>query len=197
MTIGHRLGSQTAFQDIELLPVGSRARLSQGKLSFEPLSGREQYYSSANAVRGAEIIKEAASRCFTAVPDCAIELSGGLDSRMVLAAIPPDLRRGRIAHTIGYEGTPDVTVARDLADKCGLDHHFINLAQNQNEGSDVTWKRAESVACRDDFSSNILDRLAIDCVDDHLLTCTRFGGVNGEICARILLCGASNLCPGY
>lgn len=181
MTVGHRLGAATAFDGVQLVPAGMRVKLSQGKHSFVGSARCEAGQAHGTIKAGCDAVTGAISRCLQAQPDCAIELSGGIDSRMVLAAIPDHLRPGRPAYTIGHEGVPDVEVARTLAQRCGLKHIFVNLARFSGEDIDTTWMRARRVAYRDDFATNVLDRLTIDCVDDVLLNCARIGGVNGEL----------------
>ena len=182
MTVGHCIGDATAFLGVEVLPPGTRAEIAKGQIFLRCGTPENQTPIESNAVdAGRDAIRGIVHRCLAAVPDCGIELSGGLDSRMILAAIPTDLRAGRKAYTIGYPDTPDVDIGKKLAARCKLDHVFVNLSDFADESVEATWYRARRIAYRDDFETNILDRLTLDCIDDVLLTCPRIGGVNGEL----------------
>jgi asparagine synthase (glutamine-hydrolysing) len=181
MIVGHRLSDATVYKDIKLIPPGARAILAEGKCMLVERE-RPAWPHSADLVRdGRNAITSAISRCLEADPHCAMELSGGLDSRMVLAATPKDSRTGRTAYTIGYPDSPDISVARSLAKATGMHHYIVDLTQFNDETTDTVWQRARRVAYRDDFSTNVFDRLTIDCVDDILLGIPRIGGVNGEL----------------
>jgi asparagine synthase (glutamine-hydrolysing) len=181
MMVGHRLLDITAFRNIKLVPPGAKAVLARGKYRLDR-KNEESWRPCEDLIKeGKNAIVAAVDRCLTADPDCAIELSGGLDSRMVLAAIPKELRSGRTAYTIGYPDSPDIATARTLAASSAMDHQIIDLSQYNGESTDAVWQRARRVAYRDDFATNIFDRLIIDCVDDRLLGQARIGGVNGEL----------------
>jgi asparagine synthase (glutamine-hydrolysing) len=181
MMIGHRLLDTTAFKNIKLVPPGAKAVLARGEYRLDWKNVESSRLCEDPTKEGKNAIVAAVDRCLTADPNCAIELSGGLDSRMILAAIPKELRSGRTAYTIGYPDSPDIATARVLATSSTMDHQIIDLSQYNGESTDAVWQRARRVAHRDDFATNIFDRLVIDCVDDNLLGQARIGGVNGEL----------------
>jgi asparagine synthase (glutamine-hydrolysing) len=180
MTVGHRLLRRTAFEDIDLTPPGSRVILRDGRHRLHSAAATKHVGFGDQIEDGRDAILAAVARCLNAEPQCAIELSGGLDSRMILAAIPSERRVGRTAYTIGYSNSADVQIARSLAKDARLDHKIIDLRQFDAEAPDHVWQRARKVAYRDDFSSNVIDRLAINCVDDMLINQPRLSGINGE-----------------
>jgi Asparagine synthase len=59
--------------------------------------------------------------------DVRLELSGGLDSRMVLAAVPPERRKRLTAFTIVAEGSRDAHVAGELARRYGMGCELVNV----------------------------------------------------------------------
>ncbi|MEP1574492.1 asparagine synthase-related protein [Roseibium album] len=180
MTIGHLLDNTTLFEDVTMVPAGTSAHLKNGTVSFEQSHEHDAGSQYAGIADGAAAIRTSVERCITSMPDAAIELSGGLDSRIALSAIPEQLRAGRHAITIGYPDSPDIASAKKLAEVCGLSHEIIDLSQFNDESIEKVWERSRRVAYRDDFSTNAYDRLTIDCVDDFLLETSRIGGVNGE-----------------
>ncbi|MFD1694357.1 asparagine synthase-related protein [Roseibium aestuarii] len=180
MTAGHRIGNRSTISGVTMVRQGFRARLRGGEIVEEPLSIPYIDLPDDPVEAGCEAIRRSVARCLDAAPSAGMELSGGLDSRMILAAIPQASRVGMLAHTIGYAPSPDITTAGQIASLFDMDHDVLDLSSFGLEQPDQIWARASRVALRDDFTSNIHDRLTIDCVDDHLLGATRLGGVNGE-----------------
>ncbi|MEL7526110.1 MAG: asparagine synthase-related protein [Pseudomonadota bacterium] len=180
MTIGHLLDNTTMFEDVTMVPAGSSAHLKDGTLSVQENHDHSAPPQSLRIEDGVDLVRKSVERCVNALPDAGMELSGGLDSRVVLSAIPEQLRAGRRAVTIGYPGSPDIESAKKIAGICDLSHEIVDLTQFNGESTETVWNRSRRVAYRDDFSTNIYDRLTIDCVDDFLLETSRIGGVNGE-----------------
>jgi len=54
-----------------------------------------------------------------------IGLSGGLDSRSVLAAIPSEKRKEVIAHTFGPKDCDEVKIAKRVTKKAGINEHLV------------------------------------------------------------------------
>jgi asparagine synthase (glutamine-hydrolysing) len=62
-------------------------------------------------------------------PDVVVQLSGGLDSRVVLAAIPPARRRGLTAMTLAAApDADDLLVARELVGRTSMDHAVFDFS---------------------------------------------------------------------
>lgn len=182
ITVGHRLMNKTIFQGVSMLPVGYTADLKDGRYSLKRTDeGAATAVLHDSIENGRSAIETGVARCLRADPSAALELSGGLDSRMVLAAVPPELREGRTAYTIGYKGSADIDVAGQLAKRHNLALNIVDLAQFNDETSEKTLARAKRLAFRDDFATNVYDRLTIDCVDDILADKPRVGGANGEL----------------
>ncbi len=141
---GHQIGDRTPFTGVVRLSAGNRCELRAGTstvVRFAPPGGAAG--ADADAVTephgeptdlggwarvGADAVAGAVGHALEAHPDTDLELSGGLDSRMILAALPKDLRHGRRALTLASPGSADVDVARRLAAASGLDHEVIDLA---------------------------------------------------------------------
>ena len=92
--VGNHLLERTPFEGITKLDAGSLCRLHRGELSIErfELQRADSPVAvggpTAQASRGVKVIREAVGACLDAYPDAGFELSGGFDSRAVLAAIP-------------------------------------------------------------------------------------------------------------
>lgn len=85
----------------------------------------------ADAVRecaDALVDRTGRQRRFSANP--VLELSGGRDSRCIAAAIARG--GGKVsAHTGGAPGSPEVRIAREVAEACGFDHSVETLEQDR------------------------------------------------------------------
>lgn len=67
------------------------------------------------------------STCALAHRDApSLGLSGGLDSRLLLAMLMSDPKNEFVTHTFGDPEDPDVRVALQITRKCGLTNHYFN-----------------------------------------------------------------------
>ena len=117
-----------------------------------------------------------------AFPDAPLELSGGLDSRLILAALPRERRVGRRAMTIGFPGTPDVAVAERIAQREGLEHDFVDVSGLGELGADSLHALLSDAVAGYDHGANPIDK-AVICYAGRQRPGGggRFGGQNGEI----------------
>lgn len=182
---GSFLGEDTAFARIAKVPLGRRAVLIDGDIRFEETNGSlspsEEGESTLEEVT--EAFVAAVRRMLAAFPDAELELSGGLDSRLILAAIPPELRRGRPALTIGPAASSEAAVATHIALREGLDHRIVATDGFDRLTADEFDIFIERIALGYDHLANPLDKIAIVSagLDDRSEAAARFGGQNGEI----------------
>jgi asparagine synthase (glutamine-hydrolysing) len=129
------LGTRTFLQDVQLLPHAST-------LTFDLRTGACQiapYWSFAEAppeqthITFAEAVEEttrlmrlAVKRRLRGNHRFGIYLSGGLDSRMILAAYPREQPRPTTL-TFGIKDCRDVFYARQIATRAGTKHHFYEF----------------------------------------------------------------------
>src|SRR5262249_4475485 len=68
---------------------------------------------------------------FYPVRDVGLSLTGGLDTRMVMAGRPPQVKSGACYTYAGiYRRCFDVEVASKIATECGQRHHVIHLEED-------------------------------------------------------------------
>jgi len=135
MACGCTLGVHSLFRDIEVLD-GGTALVVDG-----PDIKRQRYFDhtrleSLEQVSGPEFVegfteslRRAANRALKTAT-AAVSLTGGLDSRMIMASL--DAPPGQApCYTFGsmYRTTGDVAVARRIAAVCGQPHHVIELGK--------------------------------------------------------------------
>jgi asparagine synthase (glutamine-hydrolysing) len=127
--LGWQVGGSTLFEGVTKLAAGTLAALSGGRLDLEPGPRPDR-----PALGLDEAVEEAAHllRAHLAAyvgdhPDATLQLTGGQDSRILLSAVPPDLRTGLAAITLRVPGSPDADIAASLAARCGLRHQVEEL----------------------------------------------------------------------
>ena len=78
--------------------------------------------------RGANILREAVTHCIGDTKEVVIPISGGLDSRVILA-IAHELNCNITAITVGTPGTYDFEYGRMVAEKLGVRHDAIDVTK--------------------------------------------------------------------
>jgi asparagine synthase (glutamine-hydrolysing) len=134
-TFGQLLGEDTFLKGVRLLPAagwltydlaGDRLRLDR---YWELVAGRENQRLLDKEVldRVDEAFGKAVSRCCVGAGRLGLSLSGGLDSRTILAALPP----GRSVTTVsmGMDGSIDHWCAAAMARLRGQAHHRCVLGE--------------------------------------------------------------------
>ena len=135
LSLGYLVGEQTWFEDIKLINPATI-------ITFDPQNNtlkEEKYWSWTriqtqnisfeNAVDHlGQLFIEAVSKRFNLNQKIGVSLSGGLDSRAILAAIHsknPDYRG--VAFTFGVEGSQDEKIAKDVIRLTNWDHHCLHI----------------------------------------------------------------------
>jgi asparagine synthase (glutamine-hydrolysing) len=132
---GCTLENRTLFQDVALLPPGSAWTFRDGKLRsrqqyFAPSEWEEQetlneteFYERLRTVFSANL-----PRYFAGPQPAAMSLTGGIDSRLILAWRQP--APGTLpCYSFGgtYRDCQDVIMARRIARECGQEHQVIEV----------------------------------------------------------------------
>ncbi len=183
--IGNFTGDDSPFQGIRKLGAGSTIALDGGRLDYnrydEPAKVGDRFETMASATdAGAQVIGGCLETCLMEHPDAVLELSGGLDSRLVLAALPKALRQGRHAVTLGSEGDGDLVVARKLAKEFGLEHRWIDFAGLGALDVEQAVTLVKRAARLRDHSANPLAVGVLEWVQGQLDDRPRLTGQNGE-----------------
>jgi len=131
LTFGKLLGNKTFFQNINVLSPASVLEYYAGKLNitqywtlaFDETAG----VSEDELVEGlASAFKKSVARRLADGKRHGLALSGGMDSRAILAAIG-DKASQIPAFTFGTKGCDEIRIARTIARKLGMEHHVIEL----------------------------------------------------------------------
>jgi asparagine synthase (glutamine-hydrolysing) len=136
LACGCTLGVRSLFQNIEVLPGGTLLTFEKGAIrrrrhfdltqleTLDTISPREFLEGFS------ERLTTAVSRSIRGWTKVGVSLTGGFDSRMIMASL--DAAPGDIpCYTFGsmYRTTGDVAVARQVAAACGQPHHVLELGR--------------------------------------------------------------------
>ena len=122
--LGWQAGSGTAFRGVHKMPEGTSVRVESGRLEWPDLTPRstERFDGSFDeaVAEGADVVRLSVEAALDDHPQLLLQLTGGLDSRILLSAIP-QARRARVAClTLAVPGSPDAAMAAQLARRFGM-----------------------------------------------------------------------------
>jgi asparagine synthase (glutamine-hydrolysing) len=173
---GFLLGTKSMFEDVRLAAGGSAVILSRGELHVTPQAAS----GHAQARNGPDAVRRAVAGLLAGSPTAVLELSGGLDSRVILAGMSRSDRAGRVAFTIDGGDGADARMARTLAAGSGLEHVVISgQPWGGRDPLDVR-QRVDRAALVREFASNALAAATIDLIEEQAPSGARLTGVNGE-----------------
>lgn len=185
--LGHHLGDLTAYQQVHKIPAGHLCTFSNGRGDLRRYAAEPERFGRVSAVTDSAAVEEGVlavrgcvESCLSDFPDAAIELSGGIDSRAVLAAIPPDARQGRRAITLTGPDSPDAPVAADIAAAQGLRHELVDLGDIALLTPEESLALTRDASRRRDHQLNPLGAAVLDWVEAQLPAVPRLTGQNGE-----------------
>lgn len=184
--VGFPLGEQTPVRNVRKLPPGHAVWLTHGRADvrqqadvFATIEQPPANDTSAIADT-ATLLRTIVAEQLDAHPQAELELTGGIDSRLVLAAIAPEKRKQVTAFTLGRQDATDVVMARRIAEAFDLPHVVVDTAGVANLDADALG-RLMRTACRDaEFSLNPVDRCLVHYVNQQHHAEARFSGVCGE-----------------
>lgn len=184
--VGHFLDQDTAFRGVKKLRPGHSWTLSDGRLvenEIPPGDFRAERVPSADeAVREmAGILREAMERCLDLFPDAVFQLSGGLDSRLLLAAVPPSRRAGLGALTLEAPDSGDGRVAAALARRYGMRRDVIDLAELGRLGPAETHRLVVGTALSREQVLSPLHLGMLEWVEGRTTDAPRISGLGGEL----------------
>jgi len=132
LSFEHVLDDRTLLAGVKLLPPGSILTFQEGQLSIRPyydFQFDEDYQDRDETwyiERWVHLMQQAVERRMRGDGPSGVQLSGGLDSRAVLAMIDQEHYPVH-TFTFGVPGCDDARFAREVADRRGTIHHFMEL----------------------------------------------------------------------
>jgi asparagine synthase (glutamine-hydrolysing) len=184
--IGWQIGDATVFPGVRALPPATIATLHDGVLTCrtyaEPPSRPAEAPALDDAVAEmADILRTFESSYLEAHPDSVLQLTGGHDSRILLASVPPELRTGLRTLTLGAGRSADVRIAAELSTRHRMRHQVHRLdEQRWPEPADAhTLALAAARALECQASPLALAPLLL--AESHLEQGHRLSGLGGEV----------------
>src|SRR5439155_11261276 len=137
LAFGCTLEWRTLFKDIQLLPGGSVWSFENGRCQkrkyFSPETWEEQPVLTAEPFESEfrRTFKRILPRYFESESKIGVSLTGGLDTRMIMAC-RPDSARDIVCYTFsGEKGlTLDDRLAAQVARSCGLEHRLLRIGSD-------------------------------------------------------------------
>ncbi len=185
--VGYHVGLQSSFRGIRKLGPGERCDLHVGRAELTTYAAASDEESDDRHVTlagaadaGRSTLSGIVGVALDASPHAAIELSGGIDCRAVLAAIPPARRAGMPAYTLGPPDSPDARIARHIACRWRMDHRLVDTTELADLGIDEAMALVEQAGRLQDFGRDPVQSAVLRWVEAKLDQGPRFTGLNGE-----------------
>jgi asparagine synthase (glutamine-hydrolysing) len=183
--IGHSLEDRTPFVGIQKVNRGCLVRLQDGHCRVESYLAPDSRSDRAGLCKdlvaeGVELLRSGIGACLQAFPDCDLELSGGLDSRLILAGIPAEQRARMGALTLGEEGSRDRVIAGQIATRYQMKPKVVDLHHLAKLPTDQLLPLIRKASLKTFFLSNPFSRAVLEYVNDSIEQNPRFSGQNGE-----------------
>ncbi|GIJ59858.1 hypothetical protein [Virgisporangium aurantiacum] len=184
--IGWQVSDTTVFRGVRTVPPATIATLDAGTISLRRYAEPPTRPSSPPTVDSAAdemaaLLREWQTGYLVDHPDAMLQLTGGHDSRILLAAIPRDRRAGVGALTLGDPSSPDVVIAARLAARDGLRHQVYRLDQQQpptpEEAHTLALVAARALECQ----ASPLALAPLMLAEANLPQGHRLAGLGGEV----------------
>ena len=181
--VGWQVGQATLFEGVTKLAPGARVTLSDGRgivslpspIPLVPIALDDAVATVAETLR--TLLRAYVSDH----PDVILQLSGGQDSRIILSAIPPEMRRELRAMTFDSPGSADTPVAVTLSDRVGLRHQVGSLNLSSNFEPDEAYSLTRHASIQLDSMSDPLSMAGNFLIERQFDQDHRLGGDGGEV----------------
>jgi asparagine synthase (glutamine-hydrolysing) len=186
--LGFHLGESTPFSRLRKLGPGGICALADGKVRLgcyrehdSLIRAQSQLDLTEQAREVAKLLREIVREHVEQHSDLVLQLSGGLDSRIQLAAIPPGLRPRLRSLTLSQRGSADVSIARRLAEANELDHQEFSLDPIADLNPEVAHVLVQKAAVRHGCSADPIAQAVLDWSEGQLGEEPRIHGAGGEV----------------
>lgn len=181
--LGWQLGQRTLFDGVVKLAPGAAARLDSNGVELRVAQTRQPEVLGIDeaVTRAASLLRTSLAAVLDEHPDAVLQLTGGLDSRLLLSAIPAHRRRGLHAMTLGVPGSGDVAIARAISEHYGMRHRVHGLADLGALTAAEAWEATRDAAERLDAMSDPVAFAALAVAERSFAQGVRISGLGGEV----------------
>lgn len=180
--VGFLFGGRSLFTGVYRCEAGQRIQFTATDpvVRSSPGPRPTDVVGGADPQDGVRILRTIVEGLLSEHPNAVTELSGGLDSRALIAAMPAELRCQRLAVTLGASNDPDVRIARRVAASAELQWRVVDPAVVVGEFGGGLLARGEAVALKRGGCANVPAAVTLDICEASMPTAPRFTGANGE-----------------
>lgn len=190
--LGWQLGQRTLHTGIRKLAPGAVASLGASGIVVDhpqPVDGSPIVLAEA-VTQAAAVLRESLEVLLDDHPDAVLQLTGGMDSRLLLAAVPRSRRRGLRAMTLGDADSGDVRIASQLAARDGIRHEVYRAADISGVRPDEAWEASRSAAIRLDGMADPITLAVLGWDERSFDQGVRISGLGGEVARGFYYLGA-------
>ena len=178
--LGVHAGDESPFAGVRTLVPGQACTLAGGRADRTPLPATAVDAGAGDPVdAGVAAVRTSVAAAVAGHDTVHLELSGGLDSRLLLAALR-ELPVKVTTMTVGSPGTPDVRVAGDLSRRFHLPNELVDLAGLATVSPAQAWELVRRAAVGRDACGNAVGEGVLELVEDRSAQGPRISGQNGE-----------------
>lgn len=183
--VGWQLGLRTLYSGVTKLAPGASVLVSRTGLRVDHhavSSGRPGSTSLGEAVDHAgAVLRQTMAQYLDDAADPLLQLTGGMDSRLVLSSTRADRRHCLRAVTLDVPGSADTAVARAVARRCGVQHRALSLDGLGSVTAAEWFARVRATAEAHDSMLDPVAKAATDWAEEGVDQGNRLGGLGGEI----------------
>lgn len=188
--LGSFLGNYSMFKGVTKLTAGEQVRLVSGASetvtdgAVVPEAVRKDgFFETRNeAISEGKSVLAAIIRSYRDLHrSLRFELSGGLDSRLLLAVVRASDSDPIRTLTIGVETSPDYRIAAELVQQFGLDASFVPFSQLGAWNDDEAVERVYRASADRDFAANPMSGAIHALVSQQLPGIAQVTGQGGEL----------------
>lgn len=181
--LGWQVGQSTLFEGVTKLGPGELVRLHAGQLTLRGGRGGDPPHLELDEAvdAAASMLSAYLTAYVTDHPDATLQLTGGQDSRILLSAIPRELRRGLNAITLKVPNSLDAQIARDIASQSGLCHHVEELESLDAMDSAEAFKLCVEASERLEGMADPLALAGLTMAERRFEQGHRIAGLGGEV----------------
>lgn len=183
--LGWQLAERTLYSGVTKLAADESVLLSESDMRVDKHTGEPVDPGSTSlddAVDHASAsLRQTMNQYLDDAGDPLLQLTGGMDSRLVLSAIPAGRRPGMRAMTLDVPGSGDAAVARAIADHSRLEHRVVSLDGLEAVPAQEWFERVRATAEAHDGMLNPIAKAATDWAEERLDQENRISGMGGEV----------------
>jgi asparagine synthase (glutamine-hydrolysing) len=182
--LGWLVGERSLFAGVTVVPPGGAARVTRDGVALVPgpqpdgPQGRVPLDEAAK--RAAAFLRGAMSSLMDEYPDAVLQLTGGQDSRTLLAAVPPSRRPRLRTMTLVAPGSGDAPIAAAIAARYGMEHRVADFAPLDEIGPDEAYAAVTQAALRLDCAADPVAYASLAYPEATLGDAVRVSGLGGE-----------------